>query len=734
MTTLNDNMPDMTASFDLDEMMPAVVPDQGESDRDRYYKKMWETVELTMTEAGDARGPDEAEWESWGSLYMGDDWVDTQGFISGYQEQSTLGYGADDQPDGQTRRYRLYKIQNAVISNASEETKDSSSFVWKPVESALPEAIYLRPSGGRKLMRYLETQARTTMEQQQAFQMSMQGMAVPPTMPIEEVSVQEQAHKLRQSNQLTDGQLSGQEPLVEDVGQFDLVHDLIEADVLDDEDVIFVNDVYDAQVAQTMFDVLFERANGDHHVLINSVSRSIFGSGWVRLQWNSTGPRKNTFSLEQSHLLNVWCDKTHQMVEDMDYLHYDHVMSLDEAKGRFPDAVDVLDEAATMDSSLWGGKTRRGSFYKETASRRPMVIVRTSWLRHQQVPMTPDEAREDGLIQDETGAWAGSDGLPVTPPDPQKGGPPGSDGWPTTTGILQVVSLPDLKKVVDVRRNPYLDIPFALNINIFKPFSPYGIGDPARLSDLNLAIERLASVLIGHSFFYQYPMTYMRSSTYVALQAMGIEFHIEPGVVYPIADQEYDIMMRHGRASLTEQVPPIPAGYFTLLDNLLALHDTISGNTNLRQSQPPFTGASGELVKQLISASSGPLAMRSMFAENAWTRVAREAMHCIMSFMDTDAVGTIVSRIPRHVLEVILGRLSMKANNVQVEIFTGKGVNRQQKQQTALALYDRKLLDKQTALEEMRIPNTKVIIKRLQRDVQSQQPAPQNPQMIEQGA
>src|SRR5690606_14152502 len=120
---------------------------------------------------------------------------------------------------------------------------------------------------------------------------------------------------------------------------------------------------------------------------INIMMRSIIGHQWVRIQWNNEGPKKNTFSLENVHPLNVWCDTTHQLVEDMDYLHFDHVISLDEAIARFPQAQKLLEEAApNNDNAKWGSGLRRGSLYSTASGRRPMVIIRTSWLRHQEVP------------------------------------------------------------------------------------------------------------------------------------------------------------------------------------------------------------------------------------------------------------------------------------------------------------------------------------------------------------
>src|SRR5690606_33850532 len=105
---------------------------------------------------------------------------------------------------------------------------------------------------------------------------------------------------------------------------------------------------------------------------------------------------------------------------------------------------------------------------------------------------------------------------------------------------------------------------------------------------------------------------------------------------------------------LSEQAPSVPEGYFRLLDQLLKLHDEISGNVEVQQGRVPFSGASGKLIENLITQATGPLAMRSRFTEFAWERIAREAMHCIVKFMDTDAIAKIVSNLPRHVLEIVL--------------------------------------------------------------------------------
>ena len=72
---------------------------------------------------------------------------------------------------------------------------------------------------------------------------------------------------------------------------------------------------------------------------------------------------------------------------------------------------------------------------------RRMVIVVRAWLRHQEIPVDPDAALADQLIQiNEDGTFINADGEEITP---------GSEGWPTKSGILQVTT------VGDVHRGPW---------------------------------------------------------------------------------------------------------------------------------------------------------------------------------------------------------------------------------------------------------------------------------------
>ena len=63
--------------------------------------------------------------------------------------------------------------------------------------------------------------------------------------------------------------------------------------------------------------------------------------------------------------------------------------------------------------------------------------------------------------------------------------------------------------IVDRGPNPFDEIPVAWNVNLPRPDTPYGIGDPENVHDLQDALNRVASHLHNHLRYFASPQEYV---------------------------------------------------------------------------------------------------------------------------------------------------------------------------------------------------------------------------------
>jgi hypothetical protein len=663
----------------------------------------------------------EDQWETNGQRFLGNHWsaagTGSVGLSEGYRVFHFVG-SADEGGLMATKKAVLNRTQTALISNVASQTSQQVSIRFTPKQTHDKPIYMLSKEAGQLLGQMVQTAQQMA---QQAQQLAAVGA---------DPGVQPDGVLMGFTTEQTmgDPEHGPIAPISEQ--QADYVQQLILAGQLKDDALIAINDSFCADIGQQVFDNRWGLAMGDRTVVMMQYLANIFGHQPVRFQWHTEGQRRNTFTLETTHILNVWVDPLHEHIEDADYLIFDYMLSLDRAKAEWPKFAEDLDRAA-RDGKLDGGDYRHGGAYQNTDFRRKMVIVRTVWVRHQTVDVPEQEALEQGLVQPaeptileavnpESGMLEQVENAPLLPYVLAETGEPtapGEPNWPTKIGLRQIVVLPEADKVVEDVACPYLDIPFAWSVNIPIPYSMYGQGEPQRLEDIQQQVNRLLSILINYTAYFQFPQRYWKQSVLDRLRAAGVKIFSRPGAEIPIPDDMYDQLAAQGKMCMVQDIPLMPPQFINLLQLLLAEMDRMSGDVEVRQGVPPSASLSGKAIDSLRAESYGPLSFRSKFAEWAVERMARLSMDAIVKWMDEEVWQEILDGLSLPVIRMVRERLSDKRYDVMVEVSTGRGTTREQDQQRAVDLYQggapTRLISRETAMERLRIEDAKEEIKRI---------------------
>jgi hypothetical protein len=690
----------------------------------------------------------EDEWSRNGHRMMGNHWNVGKDSSTSMSEGAKVFLGVeDDTNEWQIRRSTLNRTGTSVISNVASQTQRPLTVRFEPAETNDPPVHYLKKIDGRKLYGVMlqpinlileaakEESAAAETEDEVAHIQDLSQQAI-------EVLIAQMGFLLKPDQLIDLAFESGQSP--DDTGptaplsdsEVEQVRPLIGVGLLQEEPFQIINDKNTTEVAQMAFDNRWDLARGDQKFVTNEFLCNVFGNQWMRLQWHDDGPRKDTFSLENTHIMNVWIDHTHDDIADSDHVIADFPLDVDQAIAAYPEYEDEIKLAKQSGSLGASGSVRRGAPWRTTQFKRPMVVVRVGWLRHQKVPMSVKDAliRELVILKESDSVGEpilalvkGKDddgvsiaGKATTPPDPKTA--QASENWPTEVGILQITALPQINRVVRAERCPYWDIPFGLNTNIPRPDgSPYGQGEPVRLEDISRQINRLLTILDNHSAYYQFPQRYWPAETLAKLRAGNFQLHSRAGanIPLPLADWQ-QLIASGGIQKMTQQIPAIPGMYVNLLDRLLAEHDRISGDVDVRQGQAPFKGASGILVNQLQEAAAGPLQFKAKFTEYTVQRIALLAIDAMVKWMPEDEWAKIITSYERPVLRQFIQRMRLKEFNITVEVLAGKGVNNAVDSQNALTLYQAGLISKHTAMRRANVSNPDAELRRMRLELQEQ--------------
>ena len=489
--------------------------------------------------------------------------------------------------------------------------------------------------------------------------------------------------------------------------------------LLDDNDFHIANDTTTARAGKRLYDNRWDLSDGDAAVREHALYMRVFGFQPIFFQWDQYTQR---FWIENPHGMSVHPDPTHARIGQFDYLVWDYRLSLDKAQAMYPKVRSQLKRAASEGKMKPESQRVVPTNYGQHDYERPMVLVRTGWIKNAKVPMTEDEALQQEAVRiEETGVGPPSyiharTGEVVVPPSPENHA--GSDNWPKTFGILQVQVLPQIGKTIDKRRCPYVTEPFGWTVNIPTFHKPWGIGDPYRLESVQMAINREITVLTTHSRYHAYPVEFWPADLWEDLRKRGFKLQIRPGRVIPIPRRMYDqILQRGGKFGITQEPPALPRDRVSLLQVLLAEHDRMSGHVEALQGRTQGAQTSGRTVQQLRQEARGPLGIQARNLEDTMTRIARLGMDAMVKWMRKPVAYEILNAYPPFMVDEFLKRLALGRYNVTVSATMGRGILQQMDREESQQLYGLGVMDRTTLLEDhSRDPGT--ILRRRRQDLE----------------
>lgn len=700
----------------------------------------------------------EAEWEQNGNRFLGNHWTSYEtnaGLQQGYRVFHASREAESGGPLG-LKRSTLNRTQNSVVSNVAGMLNSIAARL-EPAETSGDATHKLSAQGGQTLWDIIFAPVRAVERDrdQRGRQAALVRDMTAFTAASQEADEAIASHQARLAQLGLDGfdeeQLQGEHGPTGFLKprQVRRVRDLIAQGMLEEDDLITMDDTWTAHVGQEVFDRLWNKANAEQAHTVNQLLCAIFGNQPILFQWHTSGQFKHSFTLENVHVLNVWLDHAHDDISRSDYVIFEYVVSLDQALAMFDgdEAVQTALKAAADKGELRNDHYRRGGIYENHDYKRKMVVLRTGWVRHQQVPMTEEEALEEGLVTREplldeaTGAQAvdrltgqpkwryfltetdegeaeGASGGEVEPQEDTDHGTP----WPNTYGLRQIVVLPQAKKRIQDIRCPYWDIPMAWNINLLRPDgSPYGQGEPMRLEAVSQQINRILTILDNHIRWYQFPQRYWPQDVLDKVQVKGFKLHSRPGAEVGIPRTDWERMMdRGGFDRMTQNIPAVPALYIQLLELYLQEHDNLSGHVDVRQGRAPYSGASGRLVQQLAEEAGGPLALRARWSEWAIERTAKLAIDAIGKWLPEARLQKMLGRYDLPTIREWRRRFLMAEWNVVVELPNGRGSNRSQQRMEAMEMRGAGLLSRQTTMERMGVEDPDAEERRIMEEMTGQ--------------
>lgn len=615
-------------------------------------------------------------------------------------------YGQEGVPaDG---RIVVNEIQNAIIAATDIQTKDPPQVSLEPVETGEPPLYYW--AGPQELGIALGLQPFEV-----ADWLDEAGQLHPPT-PIDSL-VAGQLKALTVPEELSPALPPG---------------------MIRPEWLVELNDTLVAETYQMIHDVIWERSEVDLWVRDNLIATNV--QGWANGLYEFDDQAKKHV-LRHVPVTQVYLDPTSTGVRDSAYCGLDLPLDADEAKESYPDLAVVIDaEARTGEPQVSDRTTQFGQVYQRTFQR-PIIVLRVFWLRNQPVPMAKDEAVQAGVLEERAvpAAFGATHGDPSGGGDPAQermlaggeddaaaggamaagvdglvgaqGAPagdlagnvdgaaapatlavacffpgtgqqvmPGDPAWPTRRGIRQITVIAN--RVVDDRECEFAEPPLLHNVNIPIPGQhPYGLGEPFRLKSLQSAESTLLDSMVEHARYFSSPVTTMSESMAISLGERAKDLHTQPGQTFIVSDEQW--MASGGKPLIIQDPPALGAALTELFPTIKGLLQEQSGHAEVLQGRASPQVKSGKAIELLQTSASSMIGFKSQRTGDMIKRMADLMLRSIVWRLSVADVNRIVSKYPRHVLEVIHERAREIEWNVRVSVHAGNGGLKLQKRQLA---------------------------------------------------
>lgn len=482
--------------------------------------------------------------------------------------------------------------------------------------------------------------------------------------------------------QLDERQLAGFEPIDDELVQLLIA-------VFETEDVVVkVNDSLVADAIEQVYKKMIRLAKKQMYVNQNQLTSTTVGTGWLNFQYDD---KTHRFKYRNWPIRNVWIDSTEEWIDDAKHVQVEILIDVDDLKKEYPKKKEAIHIAA-MTGTLENRRanqheqsqhiTNRGiegdRYIQRLASQfenveyvREMVVVRIFWERGHDYPMRESEALDEGfvikkrVVDDELGDSdvfvllddEGNELRPITPDD---------KGWPQINHIRQVVFMPDAPDgILFDGRCPYLDIPLGHNKNIPLINSPYGLGEPFRLYDLQTGANEHLTDLRTHFHNYRYRQQIMPQSLLETFKGEAPYSH--PGLVFGLAGEDWDDYMRD-RQSFEMPIPDLPNSAVGLFQIYLAELDKTGGNSDVLQGNSPGADSSGRNTLALQAEGKAPIAYKARNQKFMLERLAFIEIDAMVRFLPQIRWEKFLGKYDRGVISAITQKAKSLVYDINVSV------------------------------------------------------------------
>lgn len=497
--------------------------------------------------------------------------------------------------------------------------------------------------------------------------------------------------------------------------------------------LVEVNDQLMADTYQGVFDVLWQRSGMDRRIRSNLLWTNIHG--WT-LWLYEFDDDEHKFIVRPMSIKQVYVDPTIEDIRDAAYAMIDLLIDVAEAKRRYPQIADEIDQwAQSGQPQRVDGFTQFGDAFDRTFQR-GMVTMRVAWLRNQPCPYELDEALARGMVEQievpdgtaeqtghedpgdggdgDTGGMDGSDadlvrelaepGEPDVSQGPGEGGgvavvpalpatrtaivlagtdievTPGDANWPTYNCIRQITTIRSV--VVEDKASEFWDIPLLHNTCIPVPHRPWGIGEPFRLANLQAAQNDVVDAMVAYIKSFKAPVQMMSESMWQSTQAVyAANAYLKPGKLIVVPDDIW--IASGGKIDSIINPPPMPEGLMQLHPLLRQIITELSGNADVLQGRAQSQIKSGKAIELLQTSAASMIGFKSQRTGDMIHDFGRLGLHSIVTRMTVEDIGRIVSKYKPHVLAAIHERAQSAEWDVSVTVSSGNGAVLAQKKEQA---------------------------------------------------
>lgn len=475
--------------------------------------------------------------------------------------------------------------------------------------------------------------------------------------------------------------------------------------------LVELNDKAVADFYQPIFDLLWKRCAADRFIRKSLLDTNIRGWSWGLYEFDDVTRRHILRHLPPPQ---VYVDPTVYDISDATYAGFDLPIDAGEARAQYPHLIDAISASEWIGNPQRDDSLTRFSSTFERKFERPMVTFRVFWLRNQIVPMTKEEAIATGDVAEQGsgvgessggGVEAAEDGLTPPPADcilTATGAPtaPGLPNWPTRLGIRQITQLGGT--IVDDRESEFGDrYPILHNVNIPMPgLRPFGFGEPYRLKSQQKGNNALITAMVEHAGYFASPVVTMSESMHAALPKEYQNSGCKPGMVLIVNDEVYN--NAKGQVHSIQEPSPTPPALPLVFGILKDAIEQSSGHTEALRGVSNAQD-SGRKTELLQAAGSSQIGFKAARTGDMVEHLSNLMFHSAVWRLTVDDLLKVISKWPRHIVEIIHERARAIEWNVTVVVSAGNGGADQMKQQTAMAQYQAMLISKQTAQEKSRI-------------------------------